>query len=80
MTIKILHDRGKQFLEIARTDHWHANIVLQLAESAGDSIDSLPAYIDRLLAIAEGCPGAARTERARYLGWLVELADLERAA
>jgi hypothetical protein len=51
VTIKILHDRGKQFLEIARTDHWHANIVLQLAESAGDSIDSLPAYIDRLLAI-----------------------------
>jgi hypothetical protein len=42
---------GKQFLEDARSDQWRANILIQLAELVGERVDSLPEYIDKLLAI-----------------------------
>lgn len=91
-TYNIVH-RGKRFLENARSDQWRANIVLQLAESVGDKIDSPSGYIDMLLAIFplllrfkelgldgyETSPGEQPTnEQAKYLGWFAELGTLER--
>ena len=79
MESNTLRERGKRFLEAARTDPWHANIVLQLAESAGDSIESLSRYLDMLIAVVdrpaagEAAPGP---EQARYRGWLGELGVL----
>ena len=87
--------RSKRFLENARSDQWHANVLIQLAESVGDKIDSLSAYIDMLLAIFplllrvkqlgledhETSSGEIPTdEQAKYLAWFAELGTLERAA
>lgn len=74
--------RGKLFLENARNDQWRANIVIQLAESVGDTIDSLSGYIEMLLAIVgrDAHPDEVpTTEQAKYLGWLTELGALEQA-
>jgi hypothetical protein len=81
MESKTLHDRGKRFLEAARTDPWHANVVLQLAESVGDSIDSLSGYLDMQLAVIEAheaCEAAPGTEKAKYRGWLGEIGEIDR--
>lgn len=84
-------DRGKRFVEQARDDPWRANILIQLAELAGDRIPSLPGYIDRLLAVCGGeAAGAGRcttdsgelpaSTRTRYLRWFAELGVLCRGA
>jgi hypothetical protein len=88
-----IFQQGKLFLETARYDPWRANIVLQLAESAGDQIDSLFGYIDKLLAILPsllrfeqlGLDGyethldeMPTSEQASYLCWFAELGALER--
>ena len=81
METKTLRDRGKRFLEVARTDPWHANIVLQLAESVGDSIDSLSGYLDMLLAVVdahEAAPGSEKANKAKYRDWLGELGEIDR--
>lgn len=83
--------RGRWFLERARSDPWHANIVLQLAESVGDEIDSLCSYIDMLLALfplllqhASFEHGGGYTisdqlsgTQAKYFSWFNELGALE---
>jgi hypothetical protein len=76
--------RGTWFVERARRDPWHANILIQLAELAGEQVPSLPGYIDRLLAVGRewtgGCAelGEPAGERARYLRWFAELGGLRR--
>lgn len=82
---------ARRFLEDARTDARRANIVIQLAESIGDPIDSLSGYIDMLLAIfaslvrcteldgGSRIAGRSASEHDRYLGWFAELGLLERS-
>jgi hypothetical protein len=84
-------DRVQRFLEKALSEPWHAYIVLQLAESVGDKVDSLPGYIDQLLAIISSRrPIAGRgledqqardcdllpPAHAKYAGWFAQLGQL----
>ena len=82
--------QARRFLEHARVDPRRANIVIQLAESVGDRIDSLPGYIDMLLARCssrerfrelEGdslrMEGRSGSEHDKYLGWFAALGLLE---
>lgn len=67
--------QGRRFLEKARVDPRRANIVIQLAESVGDQITSLPGYIDMLLAHPGRTAGGEPPGRS---GWFLELGMLER--
>jgi hypothetical protein len=66
---------GKQFLEDARNDQWRANILIQLAELVGERVDSLPEYIDKLLAVFP-----ISYDGECHLGRLAELSRLESRA
>lgn len=96
MTIPIQPGRdpahqARRFLEHARIDPRRANIVIQLAESVGDRIDSLSGYIDMLLACFSSrlrmdeleadspwTEGRSASEHDKYRGWFAELGMLER--
>jgi hypothetical protein len=89
---RAIANRGRQFLEQARHDPWRANVVIQLAESVGDHVDSLSSYIDMLLATAalllrhedRKLDGGDASDRrpgspVKYLSWFNELGALERS-